>query len=366
MIIKKITQFLSVMGLVVVPILPSYALELLSNDDLSGITGQASLFTTDYIPPGGSNPNTNIGFYRLGVDAELSLNANIRGFRLGCDGPNGTGVCDINFGNVRLTGLNSSSVSDSGPTTDAVITRPFFEFAIRNPTTAATRELVGIRFGAQQALGRLSVGENPDPTEPADDTGIVSFSGDMNAQIFNARITNICARVVVCLPATAQLEDYDYAAVHGGTPLIFSRSQVNGCGSTDFPSAVNCMFFDGLVARASLFGLVLDSRLTEDLRFIHDLGLEDGNGNAISDLSMSLQKEAVRWQKISTGTFTGVVPAQKGWWLSVPNVVVRNLSIDEPIEVNGLGALTGQPVVLQNVDLGQRPVDNCYGSLTFC
>lgn len=343
------------------------ALELLDDESLSDVTGQASLFTTDYIAPGaGGNPNTGIGFYKLGLNAEISINTNIRSLRVGCDGPDGTGICDINLNNIRLTGLGASSASDSGPGTDAILTQPFFEFAIRNPSTAASREVVGIRFGAAKAIGRMTIGENPNPSNSADDTGIVSFSGDMNAQIVNASMTNICARVLFCLNTTATLDDYDYAAVHGGNPLVFQRSQVNGCGSADFPGAVHCMYFDGLVAHAALFGLTLDSRLTEGLNFIHDLGIEDGSGNPVADLSMSLQKEAIKWQKVSTGSFTGVTAAQKGWWISIPNVVVRNLVINDYIEVDGLGALFGQTVVLQNLDLGQLPADNCYGSLSFC
>jgi hypothetical protein len=120
------------------------------------------------------------------------------------------------------------------------------------------------------------------------------------------------------------------------------------------------------VAHASLFGLTLDSRLTEDLKYIHDLGIDDGSGNPVADLSMSLQKEAVKWQKVSTNSFTGVTAAQKGWWISIPNVTVNNLVINDYIEVDGLGALFGQTVVLQNLDLGQLPADNCYGSLKFC
>lgn len=357
----------------------SWALEMLSDEDLSQVEGQSSLFTTDYIAPGASNPNGQIGFYRMGLQAELSINANIRNLKLGCDTSD---ICDINLNNVRLTGLAASSASDSGPGTDAVMTNPFFDIAIKNPDSASTREIVGIRFGAETTIGRMTIGENPDTSNKTDDAGIISFSGDMNAQIVGARMSNICATtfgscpasqvatdcggLLDCMASTAELDDYDYAALHGGVPLIFKRSQVTGCGSTDFAGNVNCMFFDGLVARASLFGLVLDSRLTEGLQYIHDLGIEDGSGNPVKDFSMSLQKEAIRWQKVSTGTFTGVVPAQAGWWMSVPNVVVRNLNITQMITVDGLAALGGGSVVLDNVDLGQLPADNCYGSLSFC
>lgn len=365
MIIRKIINIMVLASCFLA--VDALALELLDDEHLSDVTGQASLFTTDYIAPGGSNPNTNIGFYKMGLNAEISINTNIHSLRLGCDGPDGTGICDINLNNVRLAGLGSSSATDSGPGTDAILTQPFFEFAIRNPGTAASREVVGIRFGAAKAIGRMTIGENPNPANNSDDTGITSFSGDMNAQIINASMTNICANLLgICLAATATLDDYNYANLHGGNPLVFQRSQVNGCGSADFPTAVNCMYFDGLVAHASLFGLTLDSRLTEGLNYIHDLGIEDGTGNPVADLSMSLQKEAIKWQKVSTGSFTGVTPAQKGWWISIPNVVVRNLQINDLINTDALGALFGQTVTIQNVDLGQLPADNCYGSLTFC
>ena len=344
----------------------SSALELLSDESLSQVEGQSSLFTTDYIAPGGSNPNVGIGFYRLGLEAEISINTNIKSMRLGCDaGPVATALCDINLQEVRLTGLNGGS----GPDTDAVLTRPFFEFAIRNPDSSSSRELLGIRFGAAEAIGRITIGGNANPADASDDYGFQSLSGDMNAQIKNASISNICADVLglFCLYTTATLDDYDYKAVHGGTPLIFQRSQATGCGSPD-ATQKNCMFFDGLVAHAALFGLTLDSQLTENLRFIHDLGIEDGTGGAVEGLSMSLQKEAIKWQSVTptSATFTGVTAAQKGWWISIPNVVVRDLVINDAITVDALGALTGQTVDLYNLDLGQLPADNCYGSLSFC
>jgi hypothetical protein len=339
----------------------------MDDESLDGVMAQASLFAVDYIPPGGGNPNANIGFYRLSLDAEMELNANIKNLSLGCGGVKGAGVCDLNIDNVRLTGSTATSASDSGPGTSAILTRPYFEFAIRNPGTAATREIVGIRFGSEQTLGKMTMGENPDVNNPNDDTGINSFSGDMNAVILNASMTDICARVIFCLAATATLDPYDYAALHGGNPLIFNRSQVTGCGSTDYPGNVNCMFFDGLVAHASLFGLTLDSRLTEDLRFVHDLAITDSFGNAVRGFNLSVQKEALRWQKVDGLTNPwATVAAQQGWWMSIPQVTIENLVITQTIEVDGLGALFGQPAVLQNVDLGQRPADNCYGALQFC
>lgn len=339
----------------------------MDDESLDDVTAQASLFAVDYIPPGGGNPNSNIGFYRIALDAEMQMNANIRSLQLGCGGVKGSG-CDIDISNVRLTGATASSATDSGPLTDAIMTRPFFEFAIRNPTVAATREMVGIRFGAEQAFGKMTMGENPNPSDNSDDFGINSFSGDMNAVINNASMTNICARVLFCLMTTATLDPYDYAALHGGNPLIFNRSQNQTCGSTDYPSATNCMFMDGLVAHAALFSLTLDSRLTEGLKYVHDLAITDTAGTGpVRGLYLSVQKEALYWQKVDgiTNPFA-TVAAQQGWWMSIPQVTIQNLVINDYIEVDGLGSLFGQPAVIQNVDLGQLPADNCYGSLQFC
>lgn len=345
-------------------------MEGLDDESLDGVMAQASLFSVDYIPPGGGNPNTGIGFYRLALDSELQMNANIEKLALGCGGVKGGG-CDIDIDFVRLTGVSASGATDSGPGTSAILTRPFFEFAIKNPGSAATREIVGIRFGAEQTLGRMSMGKNPDVTVAADDTGINSFSGDMNAVIKEAYIYDICADLLgICLNSNAVLDPYNYADLHGGQPLIFNRSINQDCGSTAFPGSTHCMFFDKLVAHADLFGLTLDSTLTESLRFIHDLGVTDELGNAVRGLYLSVQKQAITWQKVDGQTNPwATVAAQQGWWLSIPQVTIEKLEIQKQtpqLTVSALGALFGQPANLQNVDLGQVPVDNCYGALQFC
>ena len=48
--------------------------------------------------------SSNVGFYKLGLEAELEINANIRKLQLGCGGVNGAG-CDIDFDNVSLSGV---------------------------------------------------------------------------------------------------------------------------------------------------------------------------------------------------------------------------------------------------------------------
>ncbi len=376
MLITKMTKQLLLLSTVVAS--QAWALESLDDQGLSEVSGQASLFNADYIAPSVGVNGGNVGFYRLGVDAEINMNANINALRLGCTGAaDGSSNCDIDITHLRITGLGGTSASDSGPPTDFKLTRPFFEFAVRNPAIASQREIVGIRFGAQSALGRMTIGENNNTSSIADDTGITRFSGDMNAIITGATIDNVHACLpapgsqsgpcpFIDIPASAALDPYDYAALHG-QPLILNGKSV-GYGTDQN------MVFDGLTGSATALGipLPLNSTLTEPMRFIHDLGVgayNSGTGDydlPVQDFYMSLQKEALTWQKVSTGSFTGAVAAQKGWWMSIPTVVVKDLHITQDIYVDGGGAITGSTIFLGATDLGQVPADNCYGSLKFC
>ena len=75
----------------------------LTDTELSAETGQA-LFNMSYIAPSTSgNPQNDIGFYKVSMEAQLDLNANIRKFQLGCGGFKGVG-CDIDIDNVSFTG----------------------------------------------------------------------------------------------------------------------------------------------------------------------------------------------------------------------------------------------------------------------
>ena len=191
----------------------SDTLHSLSDSEMSATTGQ-SLFTLQYLAPGDTG-NTytastgNIGFYTLGMEAEVSLNANIKTMQLGCGGVNGDGACDIdaqnvsfgcitnsagacitlpktyasqpngtaknnadvlteaqeNSGNIRKSMNDSSTVNSpaSGNVTQSqmknfVLDNPFFQFAIKNPNSASTREVAGFRIGAQSVSGPLSFG----------------------------------------------------------------------------------------------------------------------------------------------------------------------------------------------------------------
>ena len=158
--------------------LQSHSLQALSDDEMSQVEGQA-LFSLK------REDQNNLSFYKLGIEAEVALNANMKSLQLGCGGDNsaaaGKGaMCDIDISNVSFGCVtNASGVCITLPTTvtnqpkgldsnnaisnqknlkDFVLTNPFFQFAIRNADSPATRAVAGIRIGADKAVGPLSFG----------------------------------------------------------------------------------------------------------------------------------------------------------------------------------------------------------------
>ncbi len=155
----------------------------LTDTELAKVDGQALLnFSKDaysYTTAG----NEKVNFFKLGLDAEMELNTNIKSLQLGCGGVNGANGCDIDISNLALSGLPTSYDNNGNPvfandraSTSAKITNPFVEFAIKNNDKASTREIVGFRLGAQEILGLLTTGiaNTQSPTD-----GIQSFSGYM-------------------------------------------------------------------------------------------------------------------------------------------------------------------------------------------
>lgn len=115
-------------------------LQPMSDEQMSATTGQA-LMTLSYLAPndaGNSNPvSSNLGFYKLGMEAEIDINANIKKLQLGCGGVNGAGACDIDIDYLGLSGVSDTNTGRAN--SSAKISNPFIEFAIKNPNSAATR-----------------------------------------------------------------------------------------------------------------------------------------------------------------------------------------------------------------------------------
>lgn len=197
----------------------------LTDTEMSATTGQA-LMSLSYIAPSDSanlmrniSGSNNIGFYKLGLEAELELNANIKNLQLGCGGANGANGCDIDIKNLALSGLNDGTVAtgpqQGSPTfsgeraaTSAKITNPFLEFAINNPDSASSREVVGFRLGAEAIEGLLSAGlENLSTISTTD--GIQSLSGylqlaNLSGQVSTAPATFGAAGASGCAAVVGQ------------------------------------------------------------------------------------------------------------------------------------------------------------------
>ncbi|HRH92785.1 MAG TPA: hypothetical protein PLW01_12885 [Agitococcus sp.] len=165
-----------------------WAMTALTDEELATVDGQA-LMNLSYIAPGdAANFETanSIGFYKLGFEAKVEANLNLKKLQLGCGGVNGAGGCDIDIDNLSLSGLGNAPASKTNSAadraarvqSDAVLENPFFEFAIKNPNSASTREVVGFRVSAERAIGLLTTGTENSTTP----NGINAISGFMRIQ----------------------------------------------------------------------------------------------------------------------------------------------------------------------------------------
>lgn len=369
----------------------------MTNEEMSATAGQA-LFNLAYISPTDQgNPNRDIGFYRLGMEADLEVNANINKLQLGCGGVNGAGSCDIDIDHVRLTGMVDTSSIDAGPASDFLVKNPFLEFAIRNPDKAATREIVGLRLGFMEAFGKMTIGEpynynsqdlsfttNNDPDAH---TGINSISGDLGLALVNSKIP-----LLTCL----------FGANGGRTGCNLGIPGVplgNATIEADQPNAGDNRFnlalgrssavaLEGIKAR--YLGFSLNASWVESLKFVHEIALgNDTNHNGKYDPGEATQDFALftlsalgdntiagntfsnpnnlQWQRVSDPTQWYASP--RGWSLSAPNSVALGNTTTNAVYVGvgeALTALAGFTLNIGNLDAGLRPVDNCWGSLTFC
>ena len=340
-------------------------LTALTDTELSAETGQA-LFNMSYIAPGGTNPNAGVGFYKLGMEAQLDLNANIKKFQLGCGGFKGPG-CDIDIDNLSFTGIVNPNTPDAGPASDFTLINPFYELAIKNPTSAATREVVGFRIGADSVWGMLSIGGPPtngsDANNPDNHTGINSISGHLPTIINNGTVpTTICSYTPTTQTGCTGFANFE---------LISTNSTINA----DDPNTGDNRF-DLTLQRASrvalngikvksLLNLTITSNLDQSLKFIHNItaGTDTNNngkydlGESAPNFGISVQGQDVRWN--TNGQWLN---AQKGWWMELPESKIENFTTRRVYTT--LGAVFG--LDLKDLNQNQVPVDNCYGSLTFC
>lgn len=347
----------------------AYAMKPLTDKELAATQGQ-SLFSLGYTPPSSTNPNVNTGFYKLGIEASLELNANAKTMQLGCGGVNGAGGCDVDLRNVSFTGFAKDGVQSSGVGTDFLANNPFIEFAVANPTSASTRQITGLRVGFDQVAGMLS-GDIRSLTASQDITvtnGTVPLYLDTLKLTGNASTT--CT--TVCVPLGV-------GTISPNSPSpgdnIFHIATARASSFNLNPLKV---MFNGLVATYA--------NLTEDYSYIRSLALGSVNSNgsinytkdfyislsSLGDNTVNSNGDAygnandIQWQR-SDGSWRA---APRGWSLNAPGIVVSpNPYTTQNVYLPGATALTavlGTKLDLTNVELNIHPVSNCYGGLTFC
>lgn len=368
-------------------------LTVLNDQELASETGQA-LFNLQYLAPTdtGSNSatNGNVGFYKLGMEADLELNLNIKKLQLGCGGANGSGGCDIDIDNFSLSGnpgaltgpivngVQTPSAADSvkRAQSDAKLTNPFLNLAIKNPNSASTRELVGVQLGAESMLGLLTLGSE-NTTTP---NGINSLSGYLNI----GSATGVAKTQVRTMNRASTGKDMTGRISigvfsPGGAPVNFTASTYNlnlssatamvttqpTVVSGNRMSSVNLLGsatiapinFAGTMT-ATVIGIDLQKNVTgsiqgltatvpiqQNLGFIHKLPI---NGNP---MSISLQGQTLHWPGAAAA-------ASKGWWMAFEDQIDIG-SISPASEVPITDAVLSQALGPQGCSNGATPGINC-------
>lgn len=332
-------------------------LTALNDQELAAETGQA-LFNLTYTAPTDtanlertrSGGEQQMGFYKLGMEADLELNLNAKKLQLGCGGTNGAGACDIDIDYVSLSGVGNSATSNTASPTDraarvgssAKLVNPFMELAIKNPDTASTRQFVGLRLSSEQAFGLLTFGLENGVAK----SGINSLSGYMQVKQATGKaklnnLSNITASDVggqkitgriqgTLTSGTFESDNYSLDLVFpaAGGDLVLPQQTITGKRITSAPltalATVNGIQLAGrMTAQAKALGLdlTLDKALAGTLSNLkvavtidQSLGMvhkADLNG---SPASLSLQGQDIQWPGAKS-------VAQKGWWLELSNPI---------------------------------------------
>ncbi len=374
------------------------SMQALSDAELSQVEGQA-LMSLNYISPtdtANQMKGQNVGFYKLGMEAEVELNANIKKLQLGCGGINGAGGCDIDIDNLSLSGMADTREGRAG--SSAKLTNPFLEFAIKNPNSAAQREVIGLRFSAEKVIGLLTTGTNNDQPN-----GINSLSGYMQvngygnattkAGVFGKNpgetvSTTANISILACTSGCGSNQPLTagYGANNGSNtgiaipsmvaPFTVNNAIVSGTRITaanvnaiaqipDIPINYNsgqlgvslnssacvvlfvCVQKTFIKLDTTIENLQANINFSEGLGYIHNLPIS-------SSAYLALQKQEVQW--------TGAKEvAQKGWWLSLQDPVnLGDISPTDEVDITSvypqfaaiLGEKLQEPAYKISVDTG--------------
>lgn len=379
------------------------AMQQMSDQELADTTGQALMSLSYLAPTDSANLEThrtggdkNIGFYKLGLEAKVAINANIKKLQLGCGGINGANGCDIDIDNLSLSGM--ADTKEGRVASDAVLTNPFLEFAIKNPTKASTREVVGLRLSAEKVLGLLTVGNNNDvPNGINSLSGYMVVSGYGNAvtkagtfglnpgeTVYTTADVNIPLCTSGCGNDVPILAGYGQGASGSNTgikipsmvaPFVVSNSVVSGTRLTtanvsaraqipDIPISSSsgqlgaslqqptciallvCVQDTYFKMNTTISNLSANISFSEGLGYIHNLPIN-------SPFYLGLQQQSLQWPG-------AVETANKGWWLSMQDPInLGDISPTNQVDISSvypqfaqiLGQKLQQPDYKISVDL---------------
>ncbi|WP_296281102.1 hypothetical protein [uncultured Acinetobacter sp.] len=356
----------------------SYAgtLQAMTDQQLSNTTGQA-LMSLSYIAPNDAAnletkrvSSSNIGFYKLGLEADVALNANIKKLQLGCGGVNSENGCDIDIDNFSISGASTDTQDTAANRaarvqSDAIMKNPFIEFAIKNPNFAATRSIEGFRLSAESVLGMLTFGtENSQTAEKVGiPNGINSLSGYMEiasasgtantkSRQMTQSIGNMTGRVnlcgiggFLCSYQNFTSSNYNVTLDSAGASFTTKPAIVNGTRQTSVsllgeasiaPITFHCPAGQSTCMTATVLGLNLaegvngviknlkaNVTVEQNLGLIHKIPV---NGNAFS---LSVQSQAMQWPGAAAANI-----AQKGWWLAFEGAIdIGNISPSNDVDI---------------------------------
>jgi hypothetical protein len=351
---------------------PAYALELMSNDDLSQVSGQA-LIVADTIV--GAGAGAGFTFTRMGLDADLALNANINKFQLGCGGYNNSikaNACDIDFDFVTLMGRTGTDPGAIG--SDFVLKRPYIEIATKG-NTAATREVAGVKIGAQTANGYFGIGRSYLDPLTKTPTGATNLE--------NGGVCGTGNNALNCHSGINNVSGFLHAEMSGSVPLTvtvlgvpttngtacFGRTSINGdCPMSNTPvyrdiigTRINALDAQSIPLQTDILGLSGYAWITENLRFLHGFALVN-----TSDFGISVQREKISYPTYDKTGYS--YAANAGWWMNVPDLKALDIEgARVTASLTGLlSALSTPGLHLTDIELKQPTATNCWGGNKFC
>lgn len=390
----------------------------LTDEELADTSGQA-LFNMSYLAPTDSRnlmgAAGDVGFYTLGVEGKLELNANISNLQLGCGGINGAGGCDVDIKNVGLSGLPTSYDAQGRPVfengraaTSAVITNPFIEFAFKSPNNPAQREFVGFRLGAAAMSALLTLGtENQNGPSTVD--GIQSLSGFMRIKQTTGEATTQAAtfgkqpneaisgllnalgndRTFTSEPGSADTlgvtvpslttifnvpgfqvngPRQSVASISGITTTLASVPLANGPLNQlkvnfDCILVIACSAKVALKAGSAIQNLNMAIDFNQSLSMIHNIPMTGTGGY------LSMQGQDLRWPGAYTDPMNPLNNdvARRGWWMSFADQVdLGYLQAQNPVDIRSVfpqvaALMTAE--LLKEQNRVYAPADAAVGSL---